>query len=635
MRFFHSHIVRPIATALFTFTLVVMATTVSMVIGGCAADSTDHPSIQDNNGVTIIGEIDKEVNSGENTITRAATTTAGYTTSCDAEWVAVTTNATASEAGKYPIKIYIEKNSTGETRQATVNIIVDGFEQTPLVNITQLAIGSKDPIITWIDERLMSEYLWLDEYNQKRSGFDYSLKYDDFLEETLLSLTTNIEDGGYEEDGERYLYSTIENLGTDSEYLTRATQNQRKNYGLEMSAVPIQIASGGQAIALAVDNVFLNSPADRADIERGDWIISVNNAEITISNYKEMWEMLQYPETSSVMVTWRTAFNEDTATASLQWDEVVENPVACSQILDLSAWPEFAEKKVGYLAYTSFNSDFRKELVGAFSALQAEGVTDMIIDLTANGGGEVYTSNYMVSMILDQSYVGSLLGTLDRHDSNPLGDTEMLIEDKTNDTTPITLPHLSLDKVYILTTRTTASASEAVIAGLRGLDFEVVVVGESFTEGKNCGMDVQTQKINTMWYRFSPITFYMLNAKGWNDYADGIPADIDIATLYNPADIATSSRALLYSLFPLPIGHWDNIYFNIPLQAALIDMIGGDPSEDFFRLNEIVDIDQMSQSRDKLQLPVTLLNPIEDMRQHSRSMYVTPESIEAAKREDK
>lgn len=86
------------------------------------------------------------------------------------------------------------------------------------------------------------------------------------------------------------------------------------------------------------------------------------------------------------------------------------------------------------------------------------------------------------------------------------------------------MPNLGLRRVYVLTTQTSCSASEEYINGLRGIDAEVVVIGDT-TCGKpfvqipqpNCGLV------------YLPILGRGLNAKGQGDYDEGIAPTCRVA----------------------------------------------------------------------------------------------------------
>ena len=82
---------------------------------------------------------------------------------------------------------------------------------------------------------------------------------------------------------------------------------------------------------------------------------------------------------------------------------------------------------------------------------------------------------------------------------------------------------LNLSRVFVLSSGDTASASEAFINGLRGIDLEVILIGET-TRGKPYGF----YGIDNCGVTYFTVHFKGENAKGFGDYADGfIPSDTD------------------------------------------------------------------------------------------------------------
>jgi len=79
------------------------------------------------------------------------------------------------------------------------------------------------------------------------------------------------------------------------------------------------------------------------------------------------------------------------------------------------------------------------------------------------------------------------------------------------------LPQLGLSRVTVLTGPGTCSASESIINGLRGVDVQVTVVGET-TCGKPYGFSPQDNCGTT----YFAVQFSGVNAKGFGDYADGL-----------------------------------------------------------------------------------------------------------------
>ena len=77
-----------------------------------------------------------------------------------------------------------------------------------------------------------------------------------------------------------------------------------------------------------------------------------------------------------------------------------------------------------------------------------------------------------------------------------------------------------MDHIYIITSTQTASASELLINGLRGIGVQVTLVGGQ-TVGKNVGSDHYTSTFGDYVYAMDPITFLCSNAAGSSSYSAG------------------------------------------------------------------------------------------------------------------
>ncbi|HBK18893.1 MAG TPA: peptidase, partial [Gammaproteobacteria bacterium] len=78
------------------------------------------------------------------------------------------------------------------------------------------------------------------------------------------------------------------------------------------------------------------------------------------------------------------------------------------------------------------------------------------------------------------------------------------------------LPWLELNRLFVLTTSATCSASESLINGLRGIDIPVYQFGSN-TCGKPYGFYPQ----NNCGTTYFTIQFKGINAKGFGDYSEG------------------------------------------------------------------------------------------------------------------
>lgn len=551
--------------SLAVLTAAAVATGSLLLIGSCKENRDTGDAVIFVEGAAPLTDNVQECSMSEATINVPFETRDGYTLDVgDPAMLTIDAgHVTGSEAGKHTVRVTVSANDTGKERIGELYITVKGHNRTLLYTFRQSG-GADDPVVTWIDERLSKEYYWLDEYNEKRPTFDFSLTYDDYLSESLLSLTTNEMDGGRNSDGSRYIYSYILRVNTTTKAPALTT-----GLGLYLSNTLWSLDNGAR-YGFAVEHVYPDSPADKGGIQRGDIISQVNGQDITQSNVTELWEDLNYGGFADVTLHkinwWAESTDDETAQVDvpLSAGGYLASPVAYYGVLEMPENIADKPNRIGYLSYLSFDAEYDDALAAAMAELKAAGVTDLILDLRSNGGGSVNSSIKLASMILDASYTGQLYATLKRNPLNEYGDDECLL---TSQPTNLGIRHL-----YIIATGNTASASEMVIAGLRGLDIPVTIVG-SRTEGKNCGMDVMTKTIEGYDYEFAPITFLNYNAKGFNDYADGFEADVDIAEYFK--DDADQDHVNSSRMFPMPMAPWGMATYDIALYEAMMRITGG------------------------------------------------------------
>ena len=551
------------------------------VFTGCSDSEVDQPKKEKTEGVELPSSTYRSCTANGATIKVTISTDAGYKIDVDnEEMITLRTNATASSAGTYSVELNVSRNISGEERRGMVYITVDGHSRIKMLEVLQAA-GSMDEVVKWVDERLQNEYYWLDEYKEKLTMFDYSLPYDKYLSSSLLSLTTNMEDGGVEPNGSRYIYSYIMREGSGSGASGQMRSSESRNtlgYGIVLATTVWSQTES--TCSFAVEHVYPSSPAANMGLKRGDIITHVNGSEIpmTYEIMSDMWESIYYNEGPSISLE-GICYNSETGEEipfkrSLVTSEYEENPVAYSGVLHFDEETEAlvnpeGSKKIGYLVYLSFDNQFDDKLIEAVEQLAAEGITDLILDLRINSGGSVNSSITLGSMILPESYIGQTYATLVRNPKNTViseNDECLIVRNGFGDHVLKDLPNLNLEKIWVITSPTTASASEMLIKGFEGLDVEVNMVGKT-TEGKNCGMDVIRRNIGSYYYTYAPITFINQNAKGDSDYADGITPQVNLREymIKQQGEQETEvQQACRY--FPMPMVEWS--YFQRDIAAC-------------------------------------------------------------------
>ncbi|MCK5662371.1 MAG: hypothetical protein KAI17_02745, partial [Thiotrichaceae bacterium] len=165
----------------------------------------------------------------------------------------------------------------------------------------------------------------------------------------------------------------------------------------------------------------------------------------------------------------------------------------------------------GYLAFKSFLATSDAELKVVFSDFNAAGVNKVILDLRYNGRGRVSVARNLASFMVPSSLTNELFALLKQNDKHQDLNSSYYFKSMVNE--------LDLDRVVVITSGSTASASEMVINGLKPF-VDVKTVGNK-TFGKPVGMNPVEFDDKVI----LPITFATYNQDGEGEYFDGIPYD--------------------------------------------------------------------------------------------------------------
>lgn len=403
-------------------------------------------------------------------------------------------------------------------------------------------------IIAYIDKRLTEEYYWLDEVEEKSADFNRRLQWEEYLDNSLQRLTTNGDDGHISSSGKRVLYSYIRETQS-------TTRGATTGFGIALHYTIVKTSKDNDYYGFVVEDVYDGSPAEAHDIRRGDVIVRIDGDNITPSNYLALFNAIEHNTRSSLSLTLMRQTDSSDYSVELTKGDYEATPVAHHEILDIEGY----DRKVGYLAYTGFESDYDDELIAALATLAGEGAQEIILDLRTNGGGSVLSAIKLASSLLGPTYNDALFCTVARNPRNT--SSELLSEFRLEDTGVA----LGIEQLTIICSKYSASASEIIIEGMRGLDIPVTLVGTT-TEGKNCGMDVTRRYVGSIYVEYAPITFMCFNAKGFGAWGDGITPDIDLSE-DNALGIKDAS-------YPIPRADWGDATHDVGLAAAIATLTG-------------------------------------------------------------
>lgn len=493
-------------------------------------------------------------------------------------------------AGKGIVRVKFAKNTTESERTAELYVAIKGHDKELIATLTQAAGENKSAMSEYLnkymDERLVNEYLWAEDYSKLTR--DMSISYDKFLYTHLTKLgDTNIEDGGYYRDysssrGERYIYSYIQEVTTTKAPVMTKAGELSSTYGLGIGPLFASVfESGTDYIGLTVGYVYPGSPAEAAGLRRGDTIYQVGNSRITRSDYQRyMQELFYSPKGTYQLGVARYEINEAAQKYDLNLNHTIEitpseygyNPIIFAAIMtnqnvDGDSDSNIPAFNIGYMASESFDSSAQEVLEYQIKQFIDAGITELILDLRYNVGGEVQQSRYLASSIVGHDYddkdffkaefVGKRVEPW-KFKSGPSESDKLGVA-----------PAMGLKRLWVIMSENTASASELIIHGLKGVDFPVTLIG-SRSEGKNVGMVVTQTIYNGRRFEFAPITYRGLNHK--NEYAPADGFEPDAGNLLNNQDSNYSND--VDNMFPYSFGDWGNFDFNIALYCCFCDIIG-------------------------------------------------------------
>lgn len=503
-------------------------------------------------------------------------------------WAEIAQVKDNDKAGKGTVRIRFARNEQGTERVAELYVTVSGGSRTLVGTFTQAAGDDTSAMSAYLNQymhnRLVNEYLWADEYS--KLDIDMEVSYDKFLYTHLTKLgDLNIEDGGYYRDysssaGERYIYSYISEVATTKTVPTRAGE-LTSTLGLGIGPLFASVyQEGTNYIGLTVGYVYPGSPAEAAGLRRGDTIYQVGGNRITKSNYQSLMNELFYTKTGSYSIAYaRYVANDAEQRYDLVEDNVANitaasygyNPILFAAILTNAEveGDETAPFNIGYMASESFDSSAQEVLEYQIQQFIDAGITELILDLRYNVGGEVQQSRYLSSSIVGRAYDDQIFFKAEFNDGKR-EEWKFLSGPSESDKLG-KAPAMNLKRLWVIMSENTASASELVIAGLRGVDFPVTLIG-SQSEGKNVGMVVTQEVYNGRRFEFAPITYRGLNAK--NEYGPKDGFEPDPGNMLNNQN--SNYRDDVDNMFPYAFGDWGNFDFNIALYCCFCDIIGLD-----------------------------------------------------------
>ncbi|WP_437369111.1 S41 family peptidase [Maribacter litoralis] len=373
----------------------------------------------------------------------------------------------------------------------------------------------------------------------------------------------------------QYIEDRFSFYNEDYRELTNSLAGISKSNGLEFGLVQFQ---DSDEIFGFVRYIVPNSNASTVDIQRGDLFTGVDGQTLTIDNYIDLLfrENDTYTLNMADFENGNIVPNEEEVTLTKE-EGLAENPVFLSKSFTISG------ENIGYIMYNQFTNEYDADLYAAVQDLKAAGITNLIMDLRYNPGGSVNTTRLLASMIYGTN-TSDLFLRKRYNDKLQEQFTDSQLEVYFADEIDgETINSLGFDKLYVITSASSASASELLINSLEPY-IDVIQIGD-VTRGKNeFSTTLVDDRENSYLYTPSrvnninpdnqwaiqPLIGRNENADGFYDFTSGLQPDYELKEDYSNLGIIGEE--------------------NEPLLAKAIEVITGATGKRDFIVNYPVEI---------------------------------------------
>ena len=375
--------------------------------------------------------------------------------------------------------------------------------------------------LNWLRSWTNDLYLWFDEVqDQNPASFATDASYFTALKTTALTASGNPKDKFH------FTYPT-------ATWEALSQSGTQPGYGANFVIIA---AMPPRNVVVAYTEPGSAAATAPASLARGAAILDIDGVDLVNANDQASADTLNAglsPQTvgESHSFTIRDPGSVASRTITLVSADVTSHPVQNTHTITA---PNGA--LVGYMLFNDHLETSESALVTAFTQLQSAGVQDLILDIRYNGGGLLDIASEVAYMV-----AGPASTTGQTFELTQFNSKHSTVDPVTGAAiTPVgfhattqgfsvtsgqALPTLNLQRVFVLTTSATCSASEAIINSLQGVNVQVIQVGST-----TCGKPYGFYPADNCGVTYFSIQFKGVNAKGFGDYTDGFTPQNTAAT---------------------------------------------------------------------------------------------------------
>lgn len=354
----------------------------------------------------------------------------------------------------------------------------------------------------------------------------------------------------------------------DSVYVTRSASTT-PTFGFEGTIVRAENGSYGIRVLYTQEN----SPADEVGLKRGDLIIAANNKKI---NSSDLFYITSPKEAYLFTMGKLNGTGFDTLqTVQMPAPRIVEN-----NNLYKSEITERGGKKVAYIMYNEFGNNDTEKLNQLFKNIAGQNINDIILDLRYNPGGYVTTAQMISTNLAPQEALGNTFLKMTHNDIINKTDILNFEQSMLANGSPI-----NYENLYVITSGSTASASEIVINCLKPyMSGRLIQVGTA-TFGKNVAQQLYTDETMAPMLEFWLTNSLLSNAEDFSDYyTSGLKPDFEISENFSGelGELGTEQDSIMIPIFKhIETGSFPNADESETTSRSIVDK---------YRLNNSIDL---------------------------------------------
>lgn len=206
--------------------------------------------------------------------------------------------------------------------------------------------------------------------------------------------------------------------------------------------------------AVSITKVYKDTPAEKAGLKEGDYIISADGYLATDEGLDTFVQHIRGEEGTDVELVISRNGEEQTIVCTRA---SIATPTVEHQML---------EGNVGYIAVSQFTDHTYKDFVEAYKDLEKQGMTAVVFDMRNNGGGLLDSVVEMLDYLLPK---GTVVYTMDKE-----GNREDFLSDEGS----------SKDiPMVVLVNGNTASAAEIFTGAIRDFEYGTIIGTNTFGKG--------------------------------------------------------------------------------------------------------------------------------------------------------